>query len=291
MKRPLAVPQRLVKNCEGYPERMEWLRSLPETVVWLQERWAIRVGQPFDEGEGSCAWVAPARRADGSEAVLKLAMPHDEAEHEIDALTYLAGDPTAELYEADRERWAMLLERCVPGTSLRRLPQPEQDEVIAGLLRRFWRELNEPHPFRPLSHMTVRWTDQILARRHAWRDAGLVQQALELLALLPHTAKRQVLLATDLHAGNVLRAARRPWLVIDPKPFVGDPAYDGTQHLLNCVERLRADPTGLIHRFSDLLEVEEERLRLWTFARVASESFDAWAPDVLDEIARALAPR
>ena len=26
----------------------------------------------------------------------------------------------------------------------------------------------------------------------------------------------------------------RPWLVIDPKPFVGDPAYDATQHLFNC---------------------------------------------------------
>jgi streptomycin 6-kinase len=47
-----------------------------------------------------------------------------------------------------------------------------------------------------------------------------------------------------LVAGNVLRAAREPWLVIDPKPFIGDPAYDATQHLLNCVERLRADPLG-----------------------------------------------
>jgi len=42
-----------------------------------------------------------------------------------------------------------------------------------------------------------------------------------------------VLLATDLHAGNVLRAQREPWLVIDPKPFLGDPAYDATQHLFN----------------------------------------------------------
>jgi streptomycin 6-kinase len=43
-----------------------------------------------------------------------------------------------------------------------------------------------------------------------------------------------MVLATDLLAGNVLRAQRQPWLVIDPKPFVGDSAYDATQHLLNC---------------------------------------------------------
>ena len=38
----------------------------------------------------------------------------------------------------------------------------------------------------------------------------------------------EVVLATDLHAGNVLQAERQPWLVIDPKPFVGDPAFDAT---------------------------------------------------------------
>ena len=33
----------------------------------------------------------------------------------------------------------MLLERCEPGTLLRALPEPEQDVVLAGLLRRLWR--------------------------------------------------------------------------------------------------------------------------------------------------------
>src|SRR5215207_7784436 len=37
---------------------------------------------------------------------------------------------------------------------------------------------------------------------------------------LSRSAPTDVLLATDLHAGNVLRARREPWLVIDPKPFV-----------------------------------------------------------------------
>jgi Aminoglycoside/hydroxyurea antibiotic resistance kinase len=55
---------------------------------------------------------------------------------------------------------------------------------------------------------------------------------------------------------NVLRAEREPWLVIDPKPFVGDPAYDATQHLFNCESRLRSDPSETICRIADLLEVD-----------------------------------
>lgn len=101
---------------------------------------------------------------------------------------------------------------------------------------------------------------------------------------------QDVLLATDLHAGNVLRAQREPWLAIDPKPFVGEPAYDATQHLLNCEARLRSDPDGTIRRFADLLGVDHERVRLWTFARAAAEPRDDWKDGWLIELARALAP-
>src|SRR5260370_28695560 len=123
----------------------------------------------------------------------------------------------------------MLLERCQPGTALRALPEPEQDLVIASLLRRLWRSPLAPHPFRPLSALTEYWSEETLAGIEQWPDTGLVREGLRLFRELSRTASREVLLATDLHAGNVLRAEREPWLVIDPKPFVGDPAYDATQ--------------------------------------------------------------
>ena len=85
---------------------------------------------------------------------------------------------------------------------------------------------------------------------------------LELFRSLPLTADRAELLLTDLHAGNVLAAEREPWLVIDPKPYVGDPAYDPLQHLLNCPGRLQADPAGLADRMADLCEVDRDRFRL-----------------------------
>ena len=80
------------------------------------------------------------------------------------------------------------------------------------------------------------------------------------------------------------------WQVLDPKPFVGDPGYDATQHLFNCVARLRSDPDGTICRIADLLGVDSERVRLWTFARAASEPRDDWSAGEAIALARAIAP-
>jgi streptomycin 6-kinase len=286
---PLHVPERLAASCRKAPERAVWLDRLPAALHDLERRWLLTLGAPFDSDDVSCAWVAPVALADGTSAILKLGMPHMEGEHEIEGLRFWNGDPTVRLLEADDELGAMLIERCEPGTALRALVEPEQDLVIAGLLHRLWRLPSAPRPFRPLSAMTDHWSNETLADLEKWPDTGLVREGLRLLNELPRTASVEVLLATDLHAGNVLRSEREPWLVIDPKPFVGDPAYDVTQHLFNCEERLRADPDGTICRIAELLGVDRERVRLWTFARAAAEPRDDWSDDSL-ALARGIAP-
>ena len=216
-------------------------------------------------------------------------MPHLEAEHEIAALRLLDGDPTVRLLEADDGMDAMLLERCDPGTPLRQLFQPEQDVIIAGLLKRFWRVPDEPHPFRDLSVMIRHWIVQTRAMESHWHDVRLVSEGIEVFESLCETSISSTLIATDLHAGNVLGAHREPWLVIDPKPFIGDRAYDATQHLMNCRDRMRTDPLLTMRRMSDLLEVDYERVRLWTFARFAAEPRADWDDD-LSALARSISP-
>jgi streptomycin 6-kinase len=245
---------------------------------------------PFASDDGSAAWVAPATLATGTPAVLKVSIPHLENEHEIEGLRFWNGDPMVRLLEADDELAAMLLERCEPGTALRSESETEQDRVIARLLRRAWRAPAGPHPFRPLADLTAHWSVETLAAAEQWPDAELVREGLQLFRELPQSASQDVLLVTDLHAGNVLRARRMPWLGIDPKPFVGEPAYDATQHLLNCKARLRSDPERTIRRFADLLGVDVERVRLWTFARAAAGPRHDWTNDSDLELARRIAP-
>jgi streptomycin 6-kinase len=286
----LTIPTALAAACRRTPERAEWLAALPDRVAELRRRWSLSFEGAFDGSGASCAFVAAVGLADGTPAVLKLGMPHMEGDHEIEGLRFWNGNPTVRLLDADDRRGAMLLERCLPGTSLRALPEAEQDVVIAGLLRQLWQPPETPHRFRPLSVMLAHWTAETLSQSARWEDPALVRDGLRLFGELSRSGDQQVVLATDLHAGNVLRAGREPWLVIDPKPFVGDPAYDATQHLLNCEARLRADPAGLIGRCARLLSIDQERLRLWLYARLAAEPRDDWndAPGI--ELARALAP-
>jgi len=285
---PLVIPARLSASCELTPEGRGWLARLPSIVDDLESRWSLTIGDPFDGDDVSCAWVAPATQPDGSAAVLKVAMPHFEAAHEIAGLRFWNGDPTVRLIDADEKAEAMLLEQCVPGTHLRLRPLHEQDAIVAALLRRLWRSPGTQHAFRPLSTLLAYWAEETLASESEWADPGLVREGLSLFRDLPSTATRTVLLATDLHAGNVLQAEREPWLVIDPKPFVGDPAYDATQHLLNRIDTLWADPLGTIERFAELLRLDAERVRLWTFARLAADPRHDWRDPRPFEVARAL---
>jgi streptomycin 6-kinase len=273
-------------GCEGNPARTAWFERLPTTIEELQARWSLSIGHPYEEA--GCGWVAPATRRDGTQAVLKLGMPHMEGRDEIPGLRFWNGDPTVRLLDSDSRLNALLLERCEPGTSLRALPHGEQDVVLAGLLRRLWRSPPADHEFRSLSVMIRYWVKETLAARAKWQDAGLVRAGLSAFETLLDTALENVLLATDLHAGNVLRAQREPWLVIDPKPFVGDRAYDATQHIFNCKARTLAAPRDTIQRIADLLEVDGERVRFWTFARSAAEPRHDWTAGS-HAIARALA--
>jgi streptomycin 6-kinase len=286
----LRISSRLEANCSANPERAAWLDRLPDVLRSLEHLWALTPDAPLDAEEPSCSYVAAVCSANGTPAVLKIAMPHMEGEHEIHGLRFWDGDPTVRLLDADEELGALLLERCKPGSTLRALAEHDQDLVISGLLRRLWRPPFTPHPFRSLSSLTEYWTNETLGQIEQWPDAGLVREGLRLFEELPRNATREVMLATDLHAGNVVRAEREAWLVIDPKPFVGDPAYDATQHLLNCRDRLRLDPDKTIRSFADLAGIEHERVRLWTFARVAAEPRDDWRDDDLSSLARSIGP-
>lgn len=271
--------------------REDWLRGLRQLLATFSARWGLTLGSPFQPG-GHTAWVAPARNPNGTDLVLKVAWRHPEADHEADGLRIWAGGGAVRLHEVDEmdDTIVLLLERCRPGNALSDEPEAVQDRVIAGLLGRLWVDPPAQSRLRPLTVMCEQWAERFETNRAAGRvilDDDLAEQGIALFRSLPRTADRQVLLSTDLHAGNVLAAERESWLVVDPKPYVGDPTYDVVQHLLNCPKRLNDDPFGLIARLADLLDLDAERLRLWMFARCVQESPD-W-PNLAD-VARRLAP-
>lgn len=275
------------------PERREWVRRLPATLGEVAERWDLRPSEPYQPG-GSCSWVAPVQDAAGRELVLKIGWRHDEAAHEAEGLRAWEGRGAVLLHDAyvSGQSSVLLLERCTPGRVLGlTVPEPDQDRVVAQLLQQLWSASPEDYPFRPLQALCDAWAvefEERLAASPGLIDPGLARDGIGLLRTLPGTAERVVLLCTDLHGGNVLAAEREPWLVIDPKPHVGDAAYDPVQHMLNCHERLAADPVRLARRMADLLGLPAERVIRWLFARCVQESIDEPS---LAGVAVALAPR
>ncbi|HEX2320040.1 MAG TPA: aminoglycoside phosphotransferase family protein [Streptosporangiaceae bacterium] len=279
----------------GAAERA-WRAHLPAIIEQFAARWSLALEPRFRIG-GSASWVAPARTRTGERVVLKLGWTHEEALHEADGLRLWDGKATVRLIDScvDGPTSALLLEMCDPGIALSRaMAEKDRDLVIAGLLQRLWIEPPIGHPFRPLALMCDQWATSFeldnakaIARGEEQIDPGLARAGIELFRQLPLTADRSVLLLTDLHHDNVLSARREPWLVIDPKPYLGDPAYDTLQHMLNFPGRLAADPRGLADRMAGLLGLDPGRVRLWLFARCVQESVEE--PD-LREVAAKLAP-
>ncbi len=287
----LVIP-RLLAQAARLEGRGEWLTRLPGIIAQAASQWSLTVGEPYQPG-GHTAWAAPARGTSGERLVLKVAWWHTEAADEAAGLRAWAGNGAVQLHAVAEfgDSTVLLLERCEPGTPLANRAEAEQDRVVAGLLHRLWIEPPPGHRFRPLRQMCNAWAnefEQEAAAGNVPGDPGLARAGIALFRELPATAERSVLLCTDLHAGNVLAAQREPWLIIDPKPYAGDSAYDVLQHMLNCDQRLAVDPRGFAQQMAALLGLDPQRLLLWLFARCIQESAD-W-PGLAD-VARRIAPR
>jgi streptomycin 6-kinase len=308
---PLHLPTALRTAIDvGEPALVSWSNELPDHVEFLTNRWGLSLEVPFEPG-GSCAWVAPGIDRHGRSVVLKVAWQHSEALHEAQGLAILAGRGAADLYDFEQlppseqvskigtgpgGTAAMLLERCRPGEELRHRPESAQHPVIAGLLQSVWAvDLPSDHPFRPLSTMADDWVAGAEARlgsHPTLLDAGMARDGLALFTELSRSRSDDVLLVTDLHAGNVLSGTRHPWLLIDPKPYVGDRHFDALQHILNCTVALRTDPGGLVNEVADLAGLDASRLRAWLFARCVQEMLGNGQPwSGLGQVVPQLVPR
>jgi streptomycin 6-kinase len=262
----IEVPERL----DWWRDRVggaAWLESLPRVAEECAERWSLRLGEPF--GQGHVSLTVPATLSDGGQAVLKLNFPEEESAHEADALIHWRGEGAVRLLEVDRERNAVLIELADPGTSLWEVGDDEEATLIAGsVIARLWlRPPPDSHPFRLLADEAGRWTAQL---RSDWKALGrpfeqrLVDAAAAAARELAGSQAKLAVCHQDLQGSNVLKAQREPWLAIDPKPIVAEPAFDVASLLR---DRRWSIDGGLIRRRLDLLSAEldldRDRMQGW----------------------------
>ena len=286
----MRLPENLARgDLATFPGGAAWMASLPRLVDEVCAHWSLTLGEAYPGSHISLA--APARRADGAEVAVKIAFPHWESEHEGAALRHWDGDGAVRLLDEWPERRVLLLERCVPGTSLLELPEEEGYRVAVDVLR----TLNAPPapartPIAAFADTAARWAVQLPQR---WERAGrpfepeLLDAAVTALVELPPTQGELVVCSQDFHRGNVLRAQRRPWLAIDPKPVLAEREF-------STVALLRDGPGRIEWRLdfvSSELGLDRDRTRRWSLAHTIVWAFSETAASVssrMVEIARRL---
>jgi streptomycin 6-kinase len=268
---PVEIPPAFRELVAGRPAWRGWFDSVPRLLADLLLEWQLTPDGRSRSGE--CAVVVPVRTADGRRAVLKVGWPHEEADFEHLALRAWAGNGAVELWRADPRRYALLLERADADVDLTSLPVIEACEVVAGLYRTLHRPAL-PQP-RRLSELCVQWADRMPALAATQlAPRRFVEQATSLLRSFgqdPATDGR--LLHSDLHFGNVLGSHRQPWLVIDPKPLSGDPAYEVAPLLWNrwpevlATGSVRGAVLDRLYAVVDAAGLDEDRVRDWVVVR------------------------
>ncbi|MCC5475514.1 aminoglycoside phosphotransferase family protein [Streptomyces barringtoniae] len=273
-------PQAFVRSTverEGESGRA-WLAALPGIVDDLLRRWECL--PDGDVLHGGVGLIVPVRRVTSADAaVLKVSFPHPGNVHEPDAFAVWRGRGAVRLHARDDERFALLLERAHATT----LAQAADGDELLAVAGRINRRLAVPAPpaLPRLRERSGAWEEQLrtdevslphrLPRRVV--DAA-VATVRELGRSQPDT-----LVHGDLHARNILRADREPWLAVDPKGYAGDPAYDGGT-LLKAYAANRATSGDLpkavrraLDVFAEAAGLDRERVRRWAQLHAVQAAF------------------
>jgi len=173
----------------------------------------------------------------------------------------------------------MLLERARPST----LAEIGDSDTVLGIAGRLSHRLAVPAPpgLPQLRDQAGSW-DRQLREDAARLPHALPRQVLDAaLATVRELGREQqdLLVHGDLHAGNILRAEREPWLAVDPKGYAGDPAYDTGTLLKSRAPALlgAGDLRRAVHRaldvFAEAAELDRERARRWAQLHAVQAAF------------------
>ncbi len=248
----------------------QWLADLPSLLAQAAQKWDLTLSEQLLL---SYNYVTAAKRADGTDVVLKIGVPDREFLCELTALRYFNGDGCVRLLESDDENYMFVLERLKPGEMLVSLEDDDQrTEIIAQVMSRLWR----PAPHGLALIQLSEWFDKISQPRPSFGGGmepfpkTLVKRVESLLPELFATSSPPRLLHGDLHHFNLL-SSERGWLVIDPKGVIGPPEYECGALLINPFPDFVYLPTAAsqtsrrIAILSERLGFARARIRDWGF--------------------------
>lgn len=242
-----------------------WLDELPRHVTAISSKLELRDLKKVTNL--SYNYVLSGFQGDNP-IILKLGLDNAGLKREALALKCFAGCGAVKVLAEDNG--ILLLERAVPGTSLKSyFPDREQEsiEIVCGIMKK----LHQANI--PATHNFPHVKDWLTALDNDWNIPNhYLQKAKKLRDELLQTSEVDVLLHGDLHHDNILQNVN-DWLVIDPKGVIGEPAYEVAAFIRNPIPELlnHADAPNIIHnrvtRFATALELPSQWILDWCFVQ------------------------
>ena len=296
---------------EGYPRRSAWNRGVAPLSDGILERWEL-TPEAIVSG-GSASIVMRVSRADGSPAVLKVSYPHEEARFEAVGLAAFGAGLACRVLDQDTADWALLLEELAPGVSLGEavlrgeLSIADAARIAATLRARVGAE-PAPRGIPSLGALTAQYAADAAAwtleHADAFERLGVARLVVDAVRLLGELAVShpldRVLLHGDFNPSNILGSGD-DWRLIDPKPAIGDPAFDLWQLVAQLGDPLDGpDPedqfAATLAAVADASGIDAARIARWGFARTglnvvwAVADGDSWEAPIQARALRAWAP-
>lgn len=256
----------------------QWLDSRPEITAKIAQEHNLSGLTPVNNMTFN--YVASGYQND-KPIILKIGMNSKALTKEALCLKAFAKHAVAEVIAHDNNM--IIMQRAVPGSTLKGY-FPDNDEKATKILCASIKELHkasipESHNFYHLSELfkaldqKLDIPDEILTKAKHLRDH-----------LLKSTTK-EVLLHGDLHHDNILKNGD-DWLVIDPKGFIGDPAFEPAAYLVGPIPELLQEnqPRKIIEKRINIcsteLGIDSRRIADWLYAK----SVLCWAWSLEDNL-------
>ncbi len=268
-KTTMKLQEHFVRSVRLYfkSEGDKWLQNLPSTIHYCEDKWSLKMKEPFAL---SINYVAPALTATGDEVVVKICIPGEECLNELEALQLFGEERMVRLIRSDKEKGILILERLSPGEMLVEINNDEEACIIAANVIK-----NITIPVPPLCKLpTTQAREEELSKMVQEHKNGIgpishqtLHRALRVFTYMNKTIKQYWLLHGDFHHYNILSSGRGEWKVIDPKGLIGEVEYDLIQYMLNNLPNDHSFEVieKRVDIFTNKLNLNRKRLLLWGY--------------------------
>jgi streptomycin 6-kinase len=274
-----------------------WLEALPGLIAELTAGWDLQMTGTARESD-AFGMTIPATR-DDVRLLLRMSYPDGWFSDQTRALEAWDGRGAVRLLEVD-ERGGQLRVAPEPGTPLAsERNRMRALRLAADALRTLW--IEPPEGLQTVAAEVRVWLGELRTRFasvHEPFEESLVDEAEQLFRTYVGTQGTKLLLHGDARVDGFVMDGDRA-VAIDPKPLVGEAAFDAASLLRDLPTELVADPAAgaqllqsRLEHLTDLLDVSGSRVKGWAVAvavdmgLLAYEAGDVPAGELMVEVAR-----